>query len=56
MLAGERIAGGRSLHLRGFAETFRGVVTSVWQALDEHRPDSLEVEFGIEIAAQAALC
>jgi hypothetical protein len=42
-----------ALHLPGFAETVRGVVTSVRQALDEHRPDSLAVEFGIEIAARA---
>lgn len=41
-----------ALHLQGFAETVRGVVTSVWEALDEHRPDSLEVEFGIEIVAR----
>lgn len=38
--------------LPGFAETVRGVVASVRQALEEHRPDSLEVEFGIEISAQ----
>ena len=42
-----------ALRLDGFAETVRGVVTSVRQALDEHRPDSLAVEFGIEIAARA---
>jgi NTP-dependent ternary system trypsin peptidase co-occuring protein len=42
-----------ALHLPGFAETVRGVITSVRQALDEHRPDSLTVEFGIEIAARA---
>lgn len=41
------------LRLPGFAETVRGVVTSVRQALDEHRPDFLSVEFGIEIAARA---
>ena len=41
------------LRLEGFADTVRGVVTSVRQALDEHRPDSLSVEFGIEIAARA---
>jgi Trypsin-co-occurring domain 1 len=40
-------------HLEGFADTVRGVVTSVRQALDEHRPDSLSVEFGIEIAARS---
>jgi len=38
--------------LPGFADTVRGVVASVRQALEEHRPDSLEVEFGIEISAQ----
>lgn len=42
-----------ALRLPGFAETVRGVVTSVRQALDEHRPDSVAVEFGIEIAARA---
>ena len=41
-----------ALRLPGFAETVRGVVTSVWQAIDEHRPDSLTVEFGIEITAR----
>jgi hypothetical protein len=51
---GERLAPAvEALHLPGFAETVRGVVTSVRQALDEHRPDSLAVEFGIEIAARA---
>jgi hypothetical protein len=44
---------GEVLRLEGFAETVRGVITSVRQALDEHRPDSLAVEFGIEIAARA---
>jgi hypothetical protein len=44
---------GEVLRLQGFAETVRGVITSVQQVLDEHRPDSLEVEFGIEIAARA---
>lgn len=43
------------LRLPGFADTVRGVVTSVRQALDEHRPDSLAVEFGIEIAARAGM-
>jgi hypothetical protein len=42
-----------ALHLPGFADTVRGVVSSVRQALDEHRPDSLAVEFGLEIAAGA---
>jgi hypothetical protein len=41
-----------ALRLPGFAETVRGVVESVRQALDDHRPDSLAVEFGIEIAAR----
>jgi hypothetical protein len=41
------------LHLPGFAETVRGVVSSVQQALDEHRPDSLAVEFGLEIVMRA---
>jgi len=50
---GERIAPAvDTLRLRGFAETVRGVVASVWEALDEHRPDSLQVEFGIEIVAR----
>ena len=42
-----------ALRLEGFEETVRGVITSVRQALDEHRPDSLAVEFGIEIAARS---
>jgi hypothetical protein len=51
---GERItASADVLRLPGFAETVRGVVVSVHQALDEHRPDSLAVEFGIEIAARS---
>jgi hypothetical protein len=41
-----------ALCLPGFAETVRGVVASVRQAIDEHRPDSLTVEFGIEITAR----
>lgn len=40
------------LRLPGFTETVRGVVTSVREALDEYRPDSLAVEFGIEITAR----
>ena len=49
----ERItSAAEALRLPGFAETVRGVVTSVWQAIDEHRPDSLTVEFGIEITAR----
>jgi len=43
----------QALRLPGFAETVRGVVSSVRQALDEHQPDSLAVEFGVEIAARA---
>lgn len=35
--------------LPGFTETVRGVMTSVREALDAHRPDALTVEFGIEI-------
>lgn len=41
-----------ALGLPGFAETVRGVVASVRQAIDEHRPDSLTVEFSIEITAR----
>ena len=52
-LRGRIAAAAESLSLPGFAETVRGVVTSVRQSLDEHRPDSLSVEFGIEIAARA---
>ena len=51
---GQRIAPPvEALRLEGFTETVRGVITSVRQALDEHRPDSLAVEFGIEIAARS---
>jgi Trypsin-co-occurring domain 1 len=35
--------------LLGFSETVRGVVTSVEQSFAEHRPDSVVIEFGIEI-------
>jgi hypothetical protein len=50
----ERVAPAvEALRLPGFAETIRGVVTSVRQALDEHRPDSLAVEFAIEITARS---
>jgi Trypsin-co-occurring domain 1 len=50
---GERItSAAEALCLPGFAETVRGIVTSVRQAIDEHRPDSLTVEFGIEITAR----
>jgi hypothetical protein len=40
------------LQVPGFTEAVRGVVASVRHALDEHRPDSAEVEFGIEISAR----
>jgi hypothetical protein len=51
---GERIGPAAGiLRLPGFAETVRGVVTSVRQSFGEHRPDSLVVEFGIEIVARA---
>ena len=38
--------------LPGFTEAVRGVVVSVRQALDEHKPDMFAVEFGIEITAR----
>ena len=51
---GHRIAPiAETLGLPGFTQTVRGVVTSVRQALDEHRPDSLTVEFGIQIVVKA---
>jgi Trypsin-co-occurring domain 1 len=51
---GQRIAPiAETLRLPGFTQTVRGVVTSVRQALDEHRPDSLTVEFGIQIVVKA---
>jgi Trypsin-co-occurring domain 1 len=51
---GERAAlAVEALRLPGFTETVRGVVASVRQALDEHRPDSLTVEFAIEITARS---
>ncbi len=51
---GDRIGStAEALRLPGFTEMVRGVVTSVRQSLDEHRPDSLAVEFGIEITARA---
>jgi hypothetical protein len=51
---GQRIApAADALRLPGFTQTVRGVVTSVRQALDEHRPDSLTVEFGIQIVVKA---
>ena len=50
---GQRVTpAAEALCLPGFAETVRGVVASVRQAIDEHRPDSLTVEFGIEITAR----
>lgn len=42
-----------ALRLQGFAETVCGLVASVRQALDEHRPDCLAVEFAIEITARS---
>jgi len=51
---GQRIAPAtEAFRLPGFTQTVRGVVASVRQALDEHAPDSLTVEFGIEIAVHA---
>jgi len=51
---GQRIAPiAETLGLPGFTQTVRGVVTSVRQALDDHRPDSLTVEFGIQIVVKA---
>jgi hypothetical protein len=41
-----------AVKLSGFTETICGVVSSVRAALEEHRPDSFEVEFGIAISAQ----
>ena len=35
--------------LPGFTQTVRGVVASVQEAFDKHRPGILTVEFGIEI-------
>jgi hypothetical protein len=50
----ERVASSaEALRLPEFNQTIQGVVASVRQALDEHRPDSLTVEFGIEIVARA---
>lgn len=50
---GERVtSAAEALTLPGFTETVRGVIRSVRQAIDEHRPDSLTVEFGIEITAR----
>lgn len=51
---GQRIAPiAEALGLPGFTQTVRGVVSSVRQALDEHRPDSLTVKFGIQIVVKA---
>lgn len=36
----------------GFIETVSGVVSSVRMAVDRHRPDTVSVEFGIEINAK----
>jgi hypothetical protein len=41
-----------AVKLSGFTETICGVVGSVRAALDEHRPDSFDVEFGIAITAR----
>ncbi len=38
--------------LPDFVQTVRGVVDSVWQALEHREPDLVSVEFGIEIAAK----
>jgi hypothetical protein len=38
--------------LPGFTEAIRGVVTSVREALEEHRPDEFTVDFGIQITAK----
>lgn len=45
-------AGSAAVKLSGFTETIRGVVSSVRAAVDEHRPDSFDVEFGIAITVQ----
>lgn len=51
---GDRIAPiAGAFQLPEFTQTVRGVVASVRQALDDHRPDSMSVEFGIEIVARA---
>jgi hypothetical protein len=51
---GQRIAPtAEAPRLPEFTQTVRGVVTSVRQALDEHSPDSLTVEFGIQIVVRA---
>jgi Trypsin-co-occurring domain 1 len=39
----------------GFVETVRGVVDSVRLALDRHRPDRVEVEFGLEISGKTGV-
>lgn len=40
------------LQVHGFTETVTGVVSSVKMALHQHQPDSVAVEFGIEINAK----
>ena len=51
---GQRIApAAEAFQLSGFTQAVHGVVASVRQALDEHAPDSLTVEFGIEIEVKA---
>ncbi len=39
----------------GFVETVQGVVESVRLALERHRPDRMEVEFGLEINAKTGV-
>jgi hypothetical protein len=51
---GDRVAPiAGAFQLAEFTQTVGGVVASVRQALDDHRSDSLTVEFGIEIVARA---
>lgn len=38
--------------LPGFTEAICGVVASVREALDQHRPDEFTVDFGIQITAK----
>lgn len=50
---GERLASaGEALRVPGFAETIRGIIASIHEAVDDHRPDSLTVEFGVELTAR----
>jgi len=48
-LGGRITAAAEVVRLPGFTETVQGVVASVRQAVDVHRPDSMTVEFGVEI-------